>query len=437
MQIIAWLRRLAAANRIEREFDRKTDEWIVKRNGYAFSVFGSSDATTRIKVPKPGGAKAFEVVGIPLPQAGFYVVELASPQARRALPGRAQALLRACGDARHQPRRALQARARVVARVGDAAVRRRAGRQRRGRGARLQRHACIGRVAPTPRASVARQHDASRPRRRCPRAAREESQKEFFVTARTSDDFAYAFSDWGEGISPWRFNVPTGNWQGPYLAHAVLDRSLVRAGETVSMKLFVRKQTGSGFALPPRAKLGDTLLIRHVGLGEGVHGARDAGTARARRARRASRCRRTPTPARTRSWSTTRSRRRLEGNAGAPRRKLSRRSVPRAAPARALASGRNAARRSERGRRRPPGELSRRRRRRRAAGHAAHAGRAQGRELSRLRRLQLRRRRRQGRARGAGRRAGSPRQLHVRRSRPRGERRRQRAATQRAAPTCR
>ena len=59
--------------------------------------------------------------------------------------------------------------------------------------------------------------------------------------------------------------MPTGNWQGPYLAHAVLDRSLVRGGETVSMKLFVRKQTGSGFALPPRAKLGDTLLIRHSG----------------------------------------------------------------------------------------------------------------------------------------------------------------------------
>ncbi len=82
-----------------------------------------------------------------------------------------------------------------------------------------------------------------------PSCGTEQSQKEFFVTARTADDFAYAFSNWGEGISPWRFNVPTGNWSGPYVAHAVLDRSLVRAGETVSMKVFVRQQTGSGFAL--------------------------------------------------------------------------------------------------------------------------------------------------------------------------------------------
>ena len=71
--------------------------------------------------------------------------------------------------------------------------------------------------------------------------------------------------DWGEGISPWRFNVPTGNYEGPYIAHAVLDRSLLRAGETVSMKLFVREQTGQGFALLPRAGIEDTLVIRHMG----------------------------------------------------------------------------------------------------------------------------------------------------------------------------
>ena len=34
---------------------------------------------------------------------------------------------------------------------------------------------------------------------------------------RTGDDFAYAFSNWGEGISPWRFNVPTGRGTEPEL----------------------------------------------------------------------------------------------------------------------------------------------------------------------------------------------------------------------------
>jgi uncharacterized protein YfaS (alpha-2-macroglobulin family) len=45
----------------------------------------------------------------------------------------------------------------------------------------------------------------------------------------------------------------------------VLDRSLVRAGETVSMKVFVRRQTSQGFAFVPRQPLADTLQIRHRG----------------------------------------------------------------------------------------------------------------------------------------------------------------------------
>ncbi len=76
---------------------------------------------------------------------------------------------------------------------------------------------------------------------------------------------AFAFSNWGEGIAPWRFNVPTWNAGGAYLAHAVLDRSLFRAGETASMKIFVRKPVGTGFALVSPDALASTLTIRHQG----------------------------------------------------------------------------------------------------------------------------------------------------------------------------
>ncbi len=117
----------------------------------------------------------------------------------------------------------------------------------------------------TDASGIARVDRALPDRDTLPSCGTEDSLKEFFVTARTDDDMAYAFSNWGEGISPWRFNVPTGNYSGPYLAHAVLDRSLVRAGETVSMKLFVRQTTAAGFALPPRKGLDDTLVIRHSG----------------------------------------------------------------------------------------------------------------------------------------------------------------------------
>ena len=90
-------------------------------------------------------------------------------------------------------------------------------------------------------------------------------EREFFVTARGGDDMAFAFSNWGEGIAPWRFNVPTCNAGGDYLAHAVLDRSLFRAGETASMKIFVRKPVGTGFAPVSPDALAGTLTIRHLG----------------------------------------------------------------------------------------------------------------------------------------------------------------------------
>ena len=72
------------------EYDQKTERWIVKRNGHALSMFRASDAQQALDVPKPNGEKAFEVVGIPLPDPGFYVVELASPKLGAALNGNAK-----------------------------------------------------------------------------------------------------------------------------------------------------------------------------------------------------------------------------------------------------------------------------------------------------------------------------------------------------------
>jgi uncharacterized protein YfaS (alpha-2-macroglobulin family) len=263
MQVVAWLRRLAVANRIDREYDDKNDRWIVKRNGFASSMFRRNDTTTRIAVPKPGGAKAFEVVGIPLPQAGFYVVELASPKLGAALLGekkpfyvRAATLVTNLGVHFKLGRESSLV---WVTKLDDATP---------VANAEVMVRDCGGTAyfeGRTDASGIVRVPKSLPERETLPSCGTEESQKEFFVTARTGDDFAYAFSNWGEGISPWRFNVPTGNWSGPYVAHAVLDRSLVRGGEMVSMKLFVRQQTGNGFAFAPRAALGDTLMIRHVG----------------------------------------------------------------------------------------------------------------------------------------------------------------------------
>ncbi|HRA64239.1 MAG TPA: hypothetical protein PLY50_16555, partial [Burkholderiaceae bacterium] len=37
------------------------------------------------RTPRPGDAKQFEVIGIPLPQPGFHVVEVVSPRLGQAL----------------------------------------------------------------------------------------------------------------------------------------------------------------------------------------------------------------------------------------------------------------------------------------------------------------------------------------------------------------
>ena len=49
-------------------------------------------------------------------------------------------------------------------------------------------------------------------------------------------------------------------------AHTIFDRTLLRAGETVSMKHVLRSETRQGFALPTARP--DTLVITHVGSGQ-------------------------------------------------------------------------------------------------------------------------------------------------------------------------
>jgi uncharacterized protein YfaS (alpha-2-macroglobulin family) len=85
--------------------------------------------------------------------------------------------------------------------------------------------------------------------------------------AKGVEDLAFTWSDWQRGIEPWRFNVPTSLEPEPdRVAHTVFDRTLLRAGETVSMKHLIRTQTSRGFGLP--GALPDTLVVTHTGSGQ-------------------------------------------------------------------------------------------------------------------------------------------------------------------------
>jgi alpha-2-macroglobulin len=261
MKIIEWRRRLEDADRIDTEYDDKTEKWTVKYNGHAKSIFTTGDRRRALSVPKPNGGKTFEVVGIPLNGPGFYVVELASPKLGAALMGEAKPFY-----------------VRTSTLVTNLSVHFKLGREsslvwvtqladgKPVANAKIDVRDCAGSSywqGNTDASGIARIDQALPGRSTLPKCSRYE--REYFVTARTGDDMAFALSSWGEGIAPWRFDVPTGNENGAYLAHAVLDRSLFRAGETASMKIFVRKPVGTGFALVSAQSLANTLLIRHQG----------------------------------------------------------------------------------------------------------------------------------------------------------------------------
>lgn len=94
------------------------------------------------------------------------------------------------------------------------------------------------------------------------------SRDGLFVSARAGGDLAFVYSGWNRGIESWRFNLPLA--RGAELdrrAHTVFDRTLLRVGETVSMKHFVRDEVPAGLAVAPVDTLPTEVVITHVGSG--------------------------------------------------------------------------------------------------------------------------------------------------------------------------
>ncbi len=218
-----------------------------------------------------GDKRPFEVVGIPLPP-GFHVVEIASPALGASLL-----------DERHGAGRTMYVRS--MALVTNLSVHFKLGRENalvwvtsldRGKpveGAQVQVSHCSGQLLAsgvTDAQGVARIEGLSPEVPYC--NGEDESGSGYFVSARHQgadgvQDMAFAWSDWQRGIEPWRFNLPTDMGSRPnQRAHTIFDRTLFRAGETVSMKHVLRTETRSGFDLPEKKP--DSLVITHVGSGQ-------------------------------------------------------------------------------------------------------------------------------------------------------------------------
>ncbi|EER59091.1 alpha-2-macroglobulin domain protein [Acidovorax delafieldii 2AN] len=236
------------------------------------SLLAGKGGVKTLDLPKPAGndPRPFEVVGIPL-TPGFHVVEIASQKLGASLL-----------DERHGEGRTMYVRTSAL--VTNLGVHFKLGRENalawvttldRGQpvaNASVRVSDCSGRqlaTATTNAQGIATLEGLSPEPALC---SDTDGGQAYFVSARSKgadgvEDMAFTWSDWQRGIESWRFNVPTSTEAQPdERAHTIFDRTLLRAGETVSMKHLLRSENRKGFGLP--AERPGTLVITHTGSGQ-------------------------------------------------------------------------------------------------------------------------------------------------------------------------
>ena len=234
-------------------------------------LLAATPGTQALQLPAQDRAKTpdadiTEVIGVPLAGAGLHLVELASPRLGARL----------LADAK-----TMYVRSAVLATNLGVHF-------KRGRDSSLVWVTTLERARPVAGAEIAISDCAGKPLWRgrsgadgsvrvaqpLQDAAPQHCVHEhgLFVSARSGDDLAFVYSSWQRGIEPWRFNMETGS-SAPaapgradeLIAHTVFDRTLLRAGETVSMKHFVRRAVATGLRLPSADALPQRMTIHHIG----------------------------------------------------------------------------------------------------------------------------------------------------------------------------
>ncbi len=264
---LAWMGRLA------KDHER---EWTTRKT----TLLAQQPGVRQLTLPGPaaGDTRAAEVLGIPLAEPGYHVVEVES---------------RVLGE------RLLGARAPMYVRTG-VLVTNLGVHFKRGHENALVWVTTLDRAQPVPGAEVAVHDCRGKPLWQgrtdaqglapVPLALPDPDAEDdscaweagYYVTAaatrpdaqgRPQRDAAFVFSHWHRGIEPWRFGLPTALWDEARGAerlrvHTLFDRQLLRAGETVSMKHLVRRESGAGLVDAGRAQLPTLMRIVHLGSGD-------------------------------------------------------------------------------------------------------------------------------------------------------------------------
>jgi alpha-2-macroglobulin len=248
-QMLAWIRKIS-----NREYEDRNK-----------SVFGNVTLpkTKPFKLPRPNGGKAFEVVGIPLKEPGFYVVEIESEILGASLLGAPKPM--------YVPAAVLVTNLSVhlkwgvessliwVTTLDNAEPTKQA---------KVEVRDCSGKLlwqGATDVNGVARTTSLPKEKDLPMCQGTSYGNGGLLASAQLGNDMAFVHSSWDDGIEKWRFGVPT-EWQ-PDLraAHTILDRSLFRAGETVHMKHILRRKSIAGFKMEPATKDFKTVVIEHFG----------------------------------------------------------------------------------------------------------------------------------------------------------------------------
>jgi uncharacterized protein YfaS (alpha-2-macroglobulin family) len=263
--LATWLRRVEKATESRGEWrkDARTGHSQWRELTGADSVFEAADGAEAFAVAKPGGAREFEVVAIPLVTTGLHVVELESRRLGQSLLGE------------DRPRYVATA-----ALVTNLAVHFKWGRE-----SSIAWVTTLDGGKPVPDAEVTVAGYCDGTVRWSGRTDRDgiarittslgspgsstwcgdTQSAPLMVLAQLADDFSFALSSWTSGIEPWDFGMAVDYEPTPDLYHTVFDRPLFRPGETVSMKHYLRRHQLDGLGLEPGLPAERKVVVQHAG----------------------------------------------------------------------------------------------------------------------------------------------------------------------------
>lgn len=210
------------------------------------SLFNGESFGSDFEIQKPNGEKAFEVVGIPLKEPGFYVLEIESDKLGKSLLKDQNKMYVA-----------------TSALVTNMSVHFKEGKE-----SSLVFVTSLNQASPVSNVKIAIRDcnnnllkegltdgigifafKGKLPNSNCNYTSSYSTG--YLVTAEKGNDFSFVHSSWTNGIEEWRFNLG-GGYSRPsnLILHTILDRTLFQAGETVNMKHVIRKHSTSGMNLP-------------------------------------------------------------------------------------------------------------------------------------------------------------------------------------------